>query len=364
MALQIRRGLAADLPASPADGELLYAHDTQTLYVGHSGTSHAIGGGITLTNLSVTDSGGDGSLSYNNTTGVFTYTGPSAANVRAHFSAGSGITYNSSTGVITSTGISLSGLSVTDSGGDGSLSYDNTTGVFTYTGPSATEVRNHFSAGTGVTITTGSIAIGQAVGTGDNVTFNDLTVSGNLTVSGTTTTVNTETINLADNTIVLNSNATGSASENAGIEVERGDDTNKSLVWDETNDRWTVGSETFVAGTFQGNIQATNSVLTANALGNVTGATTINLNSGNYITATVTGATTWTISNVASGAFVNYFILELINGGSATQTWMSGIKWPGGTAPTLTASGTDILAFISSDNGTTWRGVASMVDSK
>ena len=60
----------------------------------------------------------------------------------------------------------------------------------------------------------------------------------NLTVSGSTTTVNTETILLADNIIVLNSNATGSASENAGIEVERGDDDNVKLQWNETDDDW------------------------------------------------------------------------------------------------------------------------------
>lgn len=50
--------------------------------------------------ISVTDSGGDGSLSYDNSTGVITYVGPSATDVRAHFSvaAGSGLTYNSGTG--------------------------------------------------------------------------------------------------------------------------------------------------------------------------------------------------------------------------------------------------------------------------
>ena len=36
-------------------------------------------------------------------------------------------------------------LSVTDAGGDGSLTYNNSTGVFTYTGPSASEVRTHLS---------------------------------------------------------------------------------------------------------------------------------------------------------------------------------------------------------------------------
>ena len=145
-------------------------------------------------------------------------------------------------------------VSVTDSGGDGSLSYNSGSGVFTYTGPSASETRAHFSAGTGVTLSSGEISIGQAVGTTSDVTFNDLVVSGDLTVSGTTTTVNTETINLADNVILLNSNATGSASENAGIEIERGDDTNKTLIWNESTDKWTVGSETFVASTFEGNL--------------------------------------------------------------------------------------------------------------
>ena len=87
----------------------------------------------------------------------------------------------------------------------------------------------------------------------------NLIVSGDLTVSGTTTTVNTETINLADNIITLNSNYTGSSpSENGGIEVERGTVTNVALRWNETTDIWeltkdgsnyyeiqTVGESTF-----------------------------------------------------------------------------------------------------------------------
>jgi len=69
-------------------------------------------------------------------------------------------------------------ISVSDTGGDGSLSYNNTTGVVTYTGPSATEVRAHFSGGTGVTITDGVVAIGQSVGTTDDVVFD--TVDANI----------------------------------------------------------------------------------------------------------------------------------------------------------------------------------------
>lgn len=70
-----------------------------------------------------------------------------------------------------------------------------------------------------------------------NPQTNTLSVD-NIIVSGTSTTVNTETINLADNIITLNSNATGTPSENAGIEVERGDSDNVSLNWNETDDDW------------------------------------------------------------------------------------------------------------------------------
>ena len=51
-------------------------------------------------------------------------------------------------------------VSVTDSGGDGSLSYSSSTGVVTYTGPNATEVRAHISAGAGITVSSGAISIG------------------------------------------------------------------------------------------------------------------------------------------------------------------------------------------------------------
>ena len=75
-------------------------------------------------------------------------------------------------------------ISVNDGGGDGSLSYNASTGVISYQGPSAAEVRAHFTGGTGVTITSGSIAIGQDVSTSSTVTFNALNVSTDATISG------------------------------------------------------------------------------------------------------------------------------------------------------------------------------------
>lgn len=91
------------------------------------------------------------------------------------------------------------------------------------------------------------------IDTDDAVTFGNLTVS-NLTVNGTTTTVNSETISLDDNTILLNANATGSASADAGLVVERGSDSNQAFFWDEDatgegGGRWSAGSsETGTAG--------------------------------------------------------------------------------------------------------------------
>ena len=67
-------------------------------------------------------------------------------------------------------------ISANDAGGDGSFSYNNGTGVFTYTGPSATETRAHMVAGTGVTYdsASGVISIDQPVGTTDSVTFRNV----------------------------------------------------------------------------------------------------------------------------------------------------------------------------------------------
>jgi len=79
--------------------------------------------------ISVTDSGGDGSLSYNSTTGVITYTGPSASEVRAHFSAttATGITYTAGTGVIALASIpnsSITNSTITLAGDSGSTAID------------------------------------------------------------------------------------------------------------------------------------------------------------------------------------------------------------------------------------------------
>ena len=83
-----------------------------------------------------------------------------------------------------------------------------------------------------------------------NDTLNgNLIVTGTLTVQGTTTTIESNTLTVGDNKIVLNNDATGSPSQDAGIEIERGDSDNAIIQWDETNDYFE-----FLVGSSAGNI--------------------------------------------------------------------------------------------------------------
>jgi len=173
----------------------------------------------------------------------------------------------------------------------GSLSYNSTTGVMSFTQGNTDTIAEgssnlyHTTArARGAISATGNISYNSSTGvislaTNQDVTFDDVIVGGNLTVNGTTTTVNSNTVNIGDNIITLNSDETGTPSQDAGITIERGTSTNKSLVWTESTDKWGVGSETFVAGTFEGN-------LTGNVTGNLTGAVT-----GNASTATALATT-------------------------------------------------------------------------
>lgn len=99
---------------------------------------------------------------------------------------------------------------------------------------------------------------------------------------------------------------------------------------------------------------------TVNALGSAGGSRTIDLTLGNVVTATVaTSTVTWTFSNPSASGTACSFTLILTNGGSQTVNWPGAVTWAGGTAPTLTAAGVDVLVFITTDAGTTWYGFSA-----
>jgi hypothetical protein len=93
-------------------------------------------------------------------------------------------------------------------------------------------------------------------------------------------------------------------------------------------------------------------------LGAGAGSTNMNVDTtaGNVFTKTISGTSTFTVSNVAAAGTAVSFLLDITNGGSAVITWFTGIKWGGGSAPVLTTSGRDLLGFITHD-GVTWSGV-------
>ena len=229
--------------------------------------------------LAVNDTGGDGSLAYNSTTGAFTYTGPSASEVRAHISvddtAGNdgSLSYNSTTGVITFVGTSAAEtrahISVTDAGGDGSLAYNSGTGVITYTGPSlaevqaridnsASNVRAHFSGGDGIDLASGVIDVDTSVvrttgnqsiagiktftGSVDlsSATVPGFTVTGDLNVTGEFNSLTQVDLLVEDTSITMRSGAAGNGDAHIYV-VATGSD--PYLKWDTGSSRWQFSND-------------------------------------------------------------------------------------------------------------------------
>lgn len=88
----------------------------------------------------------------------------------------------------------------------------------------------------------GSETSAVTIGLPDNVEITgNLQVGGNLNVIGTVNSVNTTQINIEDNKVKLNSNATGTPTSDAGILVERGDEADAEILWNETSDVWQIG---------------------------------------------------------------------------------------------------------------------------
>ena len=100
-----------------------------------------------------------------------------------------------------------------------------------------------------------------------------------------------------------------------------------------------------VVGTIGQNVQAT------------TGA--MDVSTGQVFSMTVASATTVSFTGTIPQSTT--VVLHLTNGGSAVVTF-SGVIFAGGTAPTLTAAGTDILTFFTRDGGTTWNGGVFALD--
>jgi len=101
-----------------------------------------------------------------------------------------------------------------------------------------------------------------------------------------------------------------------------------------------------------------------NAVGTVSSSTAINFALGNVVTAILASGGAFTISNPPTSGIYGKFKLILTNGGTVSDPWHASVKFAGGTTPTLTTSGVDILSFETIDNGATWYAVVDGLDMK
>ena len=99
--------------------------------------------------------------------------------------------------------------------------------------------------------------------------------------------------------------------------------------------------------------------ITGNQTNNIVamGANDVNCSAGSYFTKTISGATTFTFSNVPTGVEFS-FTMEVTLNGSNAITWPSSVKWNADTAPTLTDGKTQLFMFVTTNGGTRFRGSA------
>ena len=231
-------------PSSPAEGQIYYNSSDDTIYLNTSADPanpvwDSLGGDVTSV---VAGTGLTG--------------GGTTWDITVNVIGGTGITANANDIAITNTGVtaasygSSTAIPVITVNAQGQITAASTATISTDLTIAADSCSNDdvtlgtdtlTFAGTAneieTSVTNNQIQIGLV--TNPTVSGN-LIVSGNLTVSGTTTTVNTEEINLADNIIKLNSNLASDAapSQNAGIEIERGNSDDVLFQWNETDDDW------------------------------------------------------------------------------------------------------------------------------
>jgi hypothetical protein len=204
----------------------------------------------------------------------------------------------------------------------------------------------------------------------DDMTYgSNFTISGNLTVNGTTTTVDTTNMSIEDPLLVFSSGATSSASVDAGFVVERGDDTNVGIIWDESADKFnfittnetgsTAGNVTVAgqANIIAGNIEGTITTAAQNSITSATGLVSVGaIGTGSWAATDVAVAHGGTGSSTASGARTNLgvaigsdvqaFDADLSALAGLTSAADKGIQWTGsGAAATydLTTAGKALL---------------------
>ena len=156
-------------------------------------------------------------------------------------------------------------------------------------------------------------------------------------------------------TLAVANGGTGITSFGAGVATFLGTPSSANLAAAVTGETGT-GALVFGTDAALTNPTVTSYVESVVAIGTVTSSNTLSLTSGTVQTVTLTASTACTFTMPTATAGKSFIlIVTQAAGGSGTAVFTS-VKFPGGTAPTITASASaiDILTFVA--NGTSWFG--------
>jgi len=185
-------------------------------------------------------------------------------------------------------------------------------------------------------------------------------ISGNSITSGTIAAARVATLNqdttgsAASATVATNAQGlTGSPNISVGTITATGNvSVGGTLTYEDVTNVDSVGIVTARSG-----VKLTGGNYTSHIV--AMGANDVDCSTANYFTKTITGATTFTFSNVpTSTAYI--MTMEVTLNGSNAITWPAAVKWPADTAPTLTDGKTQLFTFITDDGGTRWRANSSV----
>lgn len=141
----------------------------------------------------------------------------------------------------------IAGAGLTGGGADGSVTLTVGAGTGITVNADDVQIKNAENL-TGNTVSKWDSGNGQFVNSSITDDGTTVTIGANLTVTGTTTYVNSNTVEIGDAIILLNRDETGTPSQNAGFEVERGNATNVSFIWNEESQYFSTVDQKFHIG--------------------------------------------------------------------------------------------------------------------
>ncbi len=304
--IQVKRSTTNAAPTGLANGELAYTANGEVLFLGSpngNGLSIAIGGrrfpGVLTANHALVANatsgidkiivanlvpnqvyangafGDAGQVLTSGAGGNVYWTTPTTADINS-VTAGNGLTGGGTSGDVTVSVLANNGIIA------------NSTGVFVNANTTGGLVANSTALsvklGTGISFDgSGNLAIGQAVATTSNVTFNDITASGNLVVNGTLVTLDVETLQVEDPLIALARLNTAADTVDIGLYGTYNDGSTRysGIFRDASNsDIWTIFANTTVQPTTTVDTGGTGYALGGLLAGSLTLGTALAVGSG------------------------------------------------------------------------------------